>query len=159
LTEAWKARASNAFNLGGLLGAFIAIPLARHLGRRPMYVCYFLYSAVALFLSFGLPLSPPARVFALFFVGVGVYGIFSTYVFYLPELFPTRLRALGSGFCFNIGRLAAALGPFIVGSIAAQAGGDSRMITTTLFWVGMFPLLAALASLRFVVETRGRALQ
>ena len=52
------------------------------------------------------------------------YGIFGAFTFYLPELFPTRLRGTGSGFTYNIGRLFAAVGPFIVGSVAAS-GADS----------------------------------
>jgi len=124
LIEAWKAKASNAFNFGGLLGSLAAIPLARRLGRRPMFVAYFLYSAAALFATFGLDLEPQARLRMLYLVGAGVYGVFGTFSFYLPELFPARLRATGAGFCYNIGRVFAAVGPFIVGSISAASGGS-----------------------------------
>lgn len=156
--EAWKARASNAFNLGGLLGCLVAIPLARLAGRRAMYVAYYLASTLAIGSVFGLSWTPEQRMQGLFFVGLPVYGIFSLYVFYLPELFPTRLRALGSGFAFNIGRLIAAAGPFAVGMVAARAGGASAVIIDTLLWVGAVPLIAAVVSFFWVVETRGRAL-
>ena len=159
LAETWKARASNAFNIGGLLGSFAAIALARVLGRRPMFVTYFLYSAVMLFLSFGLDLAPATRLAMLFFVGAGVYGVFGTFPFYLPELFPARLRATGSGFCYNIGRLLAAGGPLFVGMVSARAGGSSAVLSNTLFWVGVIPLLAAVGAKYFIVETRGRPLQ
>jgi MFS family permease len=158
LVEAWKARASNAFNLGGLLGCLAAIPLASRFGRRPMFVSYFLASAASIALVFGLPLSPSQRIAGLFLVGLPVYGVFSCYVFYLPELFPTRLRALGAGFSFNIGRVLAAVGPFIVGSVAARAGGASQVVVDTLLWVALVPLLAALLSWRWVIETRDRRL-
>jgi MFS family permease len=123
-----------------------------------MFVSYFLASAVSIVLVFGLPLSPSQRIAGLFLVGLPVYGVFSCYVFYLPELFPTRLRALGAGFSFNIGRVLAAVGPFIVGSVAARAGGASQVIVDTLLWVALVPLLAAILSLRWVVETRDRRL-
>jgi MFS family permease len=158
LVEAWKARASNAFNLGGLLGCFAAIPLAMRFGRKPMFLSYFLAAAAAIGVVFGLPWSPSQRIMGLFVVGLPVYGVFSTYVFYLPELFPTRLRGMGAGFSFNIGRLLAAAGPFAVGAIAARAGGNSQVIMDTLLWVGLVPLAAALLSLRWVVETRNRPL-
>ncbi len=158
VAEAWKAQASNAFNLGGLVGAFAAIPLAKRLGRRPMFMAYFGWSALSLFATFGLPLTPGTRLAMLFVVGLGVYGVFSAFVFYLPELFPTRLRGLASGFCYNIGRVVAAAGPFVVGTVAAAAGGSSAVIVDTLFWVGVFPLAAALAARWLVVETRGRLL-
>jgi MFS family permease len=159
LAEKWKGLASNAFNFGGLLGTFPAIVLGRRLGRRPMYVVYFLYSAVLLFVTFGLDLAPPTRLAMLFFVGAGVFGVFGTFPFYLPELFPARLRATGSGFCFNIGRLVAAGGPLFVGMISARAGGSSAVLSDTLVWVGVVPLIAALCAKYFIVETRDRPLQ
>jgi MFS family permease len=158
LAEAWKSNASNAFNLGGLLGALAAIPLAKYWGRRPAFIAYFLWSAAAIVLTFGLPWPPETRLALLFVVGLGVYGVFSALVFYLPELFPTRVRGLASGFCYNIGRVIAAFGPFAVGAIAAGAGGSSTVITQTVVWVAAVPLVAALLATRWVVETRGRPL-
>jgi hypothetical protein len=158
LSEAWKSQASNSFNLGGLVGALAAIPLARLMGRRTMFVTYFAYSAVLLFVTFGLDLEPAMRVKLLFAVGMGVYGVFSTFVFYLPELFPPRLRATGSGLCYNIGRIVAALGPTAVGLISAAAGGSSDVIVRTMFWLGVFPLITALAARFIIIETRGRPL-
>ncbi len=158
LAEAWKSQASNGFNLGGLVGALAAIPLARVMGRRTMFVTYFLYSAILLFVTFGLDLAPDARLNLLFAVGMGVYGVFSTFVFYLPELFPARLRATGSGLCYNIGRVVAALGPTVVGLISAAAGASSDVIVHTMFWVGVIPLITALTAPFLIVETRGRSL-
>jgi len=158
LAELWKAKASNGFNLGGLVGAFAAVPLARLLGRRRMFMVYFLFSAGALFSTFGLDLAPQARLLMLYAVGAGVFGVFGTFPFYLPELFPTRLRATGAGLCYNIGRVLAAAGPFVVGVISASAGGSSAVIIHTLFWVGLIPLVAALSAPFLVVETRGTSL-
>jgi hypothetical protein len=42
-------------------------------------------------------------------------GIFSGFPIYLPESYPTRIRATGAGFCFNIGRVLASMGPFVTG--------------------------------------------
>jgi MFS family permease len=158
LSEAWKSQASNRFNFGGLLGALAAIPLAYVMGRRPMFVGYFLYSAVMLFITFGMDLSAEARMWMLFFVGIGVYGVFSPFVFYLPELFPSRLRAMGSGLAYNFGRIIAAAGPSIVGMISAASGGSSDIIIRTMFWLGVIPLIMALAAKFLMVETRGQPL-
>ena len=158
MSEVWKREASNGFNLGGLIGALAAIPLARVMGRRGMFVSYFFYSAVVLFATFGLDFSPAVRLRLLFAVGVGIYGVFSTFVFYLPELFQPRLRAMGSGLCYNIGRVVAALGPTVVGLVSAAAGGSSEVIVRTLFWLGVFPLITALTARWLIVETRGRTL-
>ena len=158
LAATWQAHAANAFNLGGLLGAFAAVPLARGLGRRPMFMAYFLFSALALLLTFGLQLTAQTRLAMLFMVGAGVYGIFGAFTFYLPELFPARLRATGAGFCYNIGRILAAAGPFVVGLVSAMAGGSSAALMRVLFWLALVPLTAALVAPLAIVETRGRTL-
>jgi hypothetical protein len=158
LAESWKSQASNAFNFGGLAGTFAAIPLARLLSRRAMYMTYFIFSALALSVAFGLDLAPEARIDTLFFVGMGVYGIFVTHVFYLPELFPTRLRGTGAGATYNIGRVIAATGPILVGSVSAAAGGSSAVILQALLWVAIVPLAAAIMAPLAIVETRGREL-
>jgi MFS family permease len=134
------------------------MPLARALGRRPMILAYFLFSALAMFATFGLPLAPGMRLAMLFTVGAGVFGIFGVFTFYLPELFPARLRATGAGFCYNTGRVLAAGGPFVVGLLSATAGGSSAAIVRILFWFALVPLGAALVTRFLVVETRGRAL-
>jgi len=158
LAAAWQAHASNAFSLGGLVGALFAIPLAWRLGRRSMFALYFLFSALALFVAFGAPLAPAARIAMLFAVGAGVYGVFGAFTFYLPELFPARLRATGAGFCYNGGRVLAAGGPLVVGALSAAAGGSSAAIVRILFWLGVVPLLAAVVARLGIVESRGRTL-
>ena len=117
-----------------------------------MFAGYFTLSAVAIFLTFGVKMPAEARVLAYFFNGLLIFGVAGAFTYYLPELFPTRLRATGAGFCFNIGRVLAAIGPLQIGVIAAQG----RAIET-LFYVGFVPL-AALLLLPWMVETKGRRL-
>jgi MFS family permease len=153
LTEEWKFRATFWFNLGGLIGTVLTIPFAKGFGRRTMFAGYFVLSALSIFLTFGIDVPAESRVYFYFLIGLFVFGVAGSFTFYLPELFPTRLRASGAGFCFNIGRILAAAGPFVVGSIAAQG----RAIET-LFYVGFIPL-AALLVLPFALETKGQALR
>ena len=157
LIESWKTQATTFFNIGGLIGTLLTIPIAKKLGRRPMFAIYFAGSAVALMSTFGLDLEPQTRLYMYFFVGLTVFGIFGSFTFYLPELFPTRLRATGSGFCYNIGRVIAAGGPFLVGSIAAAGAGDPSVVLRTLFMVGFVPVVGLLL-MRWVIETRGQAM-
>jgi MFS family permease len=157
LGESWKAIATNSFNLGGLLGTLFTVPLAKHVGRRPMYAAYFLTSGLAVMATFGLPLANEARLYMYFFIGLTVFGVFGSFTYYLPELFPTRLRGTGAGFCYNAGRTIAALGPFLVGGIAGRGAAALDTALAVLFWVGAVPI-AGLLLLPFVVETRGRAL-
>ena len=142
-----------AFNVGGLLGTLLTIPIAKRLGRRPMFALYFGLSALAFFTTFGLDMAPQARLMMLFVIGVPVFGVFGAFPYYLPELFPTRLRATGSGFSYNIGRVLASAGPFAVGAIAARGTA-----TQTLFYVGIAPLVGLLLS-PIIIETRGGTLR
>ena len=153
--EDWKAIATYSFNWGGLLGTLLTIPAAKYLGRRVMFGVYFVLSAAALFATFGLDLAPETRLHFYFFIGLSVFGVFGSFTYYLPELFPTRLRATGAGFCYNFGRIFAAAGPFIVGTVAARG---TYGILHTLFWVGVVPLVGLLF-LPLVIETKGRTLR
>jgi len=154
LSEHWKALATNYFNLGGLLGTLLTVPAAKHVGRKPMFALYFGGSALSLFATFGLDLPPETRLALYFLIGLTVFGVFGSFTYYLPELFPTRMRATGAGFCYNIGRIIAAVGPIVVGIVAAQ-GPQSTF--RALFAVGFAPILG-LVLLPWVIETRGREL-
>jgi hypothetical protein len=137
------------------LGTLLTIPLAKYLGRRTMYAIYVSCSAAALMATFGLDLPADTRLYMYFFIGLTVFGVFGSFTFYLPELFPTRLRSTGSGFCYNIGRVVTAGGVFLVGAIAQSAKGDPEIIVRTMCMIGFVPLVGLLL-LHWVIETRGR---
>jgi MFS family permease len=149
---AWRADATNWFNVGGLLGTLLTIPVSKILGRKMMFAIYFLASSAAIMAAFGLPLAPHQRLFMYFPIGLTIFGVFGSFTYYLPELFPTRLRGTGAGFCYNAGRIIASIGPFLVGTSAAKSAA-----TTVLFWVGVVPLFGLLV-LPWVTETKGRNL-
>jgi MFS family permease len=154
LVEGWKKIATNCFNWGGLFGTLLTIPAAKYLGRKVMFGLYFAASGAAILATFGLDLAPETRLVMYFFIGLTIFGVLGSFTYYLPELFPTRLRGTGSGFCYNIGRVLAAAGPLLVGSIAARGTGSA---IHALFWVGFVPL-AGLLLLPWVIETKGRTL-
>jgi len=145
--------ATTAFNLGGLLGTLLTVPIALHAGRRTMFLGYFLASAAAIFVTFGLEHAPETRLYLMFTVGLTVFGVFGSFTFYLPELFPTRLRGTGSGFCYNAGRILTAAFPFAVGWIL-KSGQDPLSVLT---YVACVPLIGVgLVLLKVTVETRGK---
>jgi MFS family permease len=153
LVENWKLKANLYFNFGGLVGTLMVIPLARVLSRRMLFALYMACSSVAMLASFGIDMAPETRLMMYFVVGVPVFGIFGAFPFYLPELFPTRVRTTGSGFCYNIGRLVAAIGPFLVGTVAAKGAA-----LQAIFYVGFVPLLGLLFA-PFYIETRHKTLE
>ena len=76
------------------------------------------------------------------------------YAVYFPELFPTHLRATGTSFCFNGGRVVAVPVLFFSGWLKSQEGMDLRIAITSLavlFLLGIFFML-------FLPETRGTEL-
>ena len=155
--QQWIKTATNSFNLGGLIGTLLTVPAAKCLGRKKMFFIYFLLSAAAIMAAFGLNLEPHTRLYMYFPIGLTVFGVFGSFTYYLPELFPTRLRGTGAGFTYNVGRLIAAAGPFLVGSIAARGTNALESAMDVLFWVGCVPLVGLL-TLPFVIETKDREL-
>jgi MFS family permease len=138
------------FNAGGLLGTVATIPLAR-LGRRRMFALYFAGAAASIWATFALDWDPAVRMRGMFFIGLTVFGVVGAFSFYLPELFPVRLRGTGSGFCFNTGRYLAAAGPFVVGLALGAAPTPMHAIR----WVAILPLVGLLLSF-WIVETVDR---
>jgi MFS family permease len=68
-------------------------------------------------------------------------GVFGLFTMYLPPLFPTLLRTTGAGFCYNVGRIAAAVASVVFGWLAPV--GDFR---TALLWSGALGFAATIAS-------------
>jgi len=70
-----------------------------------------------------------------------------------PELYPTRLRATGAGFCFNAGRVLASASPFLTGWLVTELGSFGRAASTValVYLVGLVVLI-------FAPETRGKPL-
>jgi len=152
LIEHWKVIATMAFNIGGLVGTLLTIPIAKRLGRRLLFGLYFGASAVAFLTIFGLDMPAQTRLSMFFVIGMPVFGIFGAFPYYLPELYPTRVRATGAGFCYNIGRVLASVGPFLVGAAAAH-----NTAMQSIFYVGFVPLVALLF-VPWIIETRGQPL-
>jgi cyanate permease len=103
--------------------------------------------------AFLTPRSYQAVLVLLPFLGFFNNGIFSGFAIYLPELYPTAIRATGAGFCFNAGRLVAASGPFVTGYLVSVLGSFGRAASSIalIYLVGLLILL-------FAPETRGRPL-
>lgn len=156
--QQWIKTATNSFNVGGLLGTVFTVPIAKLLGRKKMFLIFYLGSAAAIIGAFGLNMDPHTRLYMYFPIGLTVWGVFGSFTYYLPELFPTRLRGTGAGFTYNIGRIVAAAGPFLVGSIASRGADALDTAMAVLLWVAVVPIVGVLL-LPLVIETRGKLLE
>jgi MFS family permease len=157
--ETWKTAITYAFNAGGLIGTLLTIPAAKYLGRKWMFGIYFALSSASLILAFGSKVPAELQLWSwlYFAIGLTVFGIFGAFTYYLPELFPTRLRGTGSGFCYNAGRLITAIGPFVLGTISSKSDNPLQTAIQLLFIVGFIPLIG-IAIMPLVIETKNRKL-
>lgn len=145
--------ATMMLNVGALVGYLSFGPLAERLGRRAVFGLMCLGSLVLLPLTFLTPRTYAQVLLLLPLLGFFNNGIFSGFPIYLPELYPTRLRATGAGFCFNAGRVLASTGPFLTGWLVTVLGGFGRAASAIALIY-----LVGLCLLPFAPETRGRPL-
>ncbi len=127
----YKAATQGWWALGATLGSFAGAQLASWLGRRFSYALISIATVTITIAMFQLttPLTPSFHpiVFAQGFVATLFFGWLALY---LPELFPTRVRATGSGLAYNSGRFATAAGVLAAGFLFSALGGDYPKVGT-----------------------------
>jgi len=145
--------ATMLLNVGSLAGYLCFGPLADRVGRRPVFALMCLGSLVLLPVTFLTPRTYGQVLLLLPLLGFFNNGIFSGFPIYLPELYPTRIRGTGAGFCFNIGRVLASAGPFLTGYLVTVLGsfGRAASAVAAIYVVGLLIL-------PFARETKGQPL-
>ncbi len=146
--------ATMSLNAGAILGYLICPLFAERLGRRGAFLVMMLGSAAMLPATFLFPNSYSGVMLLLPALGFFSNGIFSCFPIYLPEIYPTRMRATGAGFCFNAGRALAAAGPFLTGYLVGYLGTFARAASSiaVMYLVGLVILL-------FARETKGEVMR
>ncbi len=125
-----------------IIGNFAAGALARWIGYRLAIAFMFAGFLVTFLLTF-IPHHQYTDLSRIWFPAIGFWsGVFGLFTMFLPPLFPTLLRTTGAGFCYNIGRVAAAVGTIFSGDITA--GGNFQR---TLLYVGLLFIPATLSAL------------
>ena len=94
-------------------------------------------------------------------LGFATLSVFGGYAIYLPELYPTRLRSTGTGFCYNVARYLTAIGVFTLGGLTLlytwlgwsdeQSFRAAAMTVASIYVVGLIVL-------PFAPETKGQPL-
>jgi MFS family permease len=127
--------------------------LADRIGRRNLFLTFSLGAIAVVLIYTQIPLTNELLWFLGFPLGFFASGHFSGLGAFLTELYPTRLRGSGQGFCYNFGRGIGALFPFLVGALSKSTSLGNAI---AIFAVAAFCLffLAAFA----LPETRGRVL-
>ena len=140
-----------AMNVGGWLGYVTYGYVSDRFGRRPSFVTYLL-AAACLMLLYGMTESRGLLLLLGPAVGFFSTGYFSGFGAIIAELYPTAVRAVATGFTFNIGRVASALAPLLIGSLAQTRGFGVAFATASAALV-----LGALTWM-YIPETKGKAL-
>ncbi|MGN8111392.1 MFS transporter [Paraburkholderia sp. 22098] len=135
---------------GATLGYLTLIWMLDAFGRR---MSYFIFSSGSLIVSLVLFMTVHDVGGVLWLMpvyGYFVIGAFGTFAAYLPELFPTRVRATGQGFCWNMARALTSIGPIAGNAVVSRFGSfpAASAAVSLLFIVGM-------VSIWFGPETKG----
>jgi MFS family permease len=151
--QQWASYAGMAYNLGAIIGYASFGFLADRFGRKPITMLFF---AMALVLTPVLFLWTQDLGLLLLVAAVNGYfslGQYSWMPVWLPELFPTRIRATAMAFAFNAPRFIAFLGPLLAGSLIVSFGGFgyAATIVASIYVLGF-------AAAPFLPETRGKPL-
>jgi MFS family permease len=149
----WAAYAGMAYTTGSIVGYASFGFLADAFGRKPVTIVYMLLALVLTPLLFLWTRDLNALLFLAFLNAIFSNGQYSWMPVWLPELYPTRMRATAMAFAFNGPRFIAFLGPLFAGTLIVYFGGFgyAATIIATIYVLG-------LAAVMFLPETRGRPL-
>lgn len=132
--------------VSGLVGSIVSGWIVNKIGmRKTMMICFaacFILTAIVFKFNHSVTSTTFAEMGLLaFFFGIS-QGALSVYI---PALFPTKVRASATGFCFNIGRLFTATVVFFIGALVSFLGGygNAVFIFSFIFVIGLIATLFA----------------
>jgi len=139
----------------GLLGTFVCALFIDVVGRRAWFTSAFIAGAVSMLWVWHAGVSTPLQLVVSASVGYFFVSTISIGVYlYMPEIYPTRLRARGVGIATIWATIAGVLGPNLVGYVLSTSG-----IADVFLAIAVLGSLGAVIVALFAVETRGRVLE
>jgi MFS family permease len=105
-------------NFGAFFGIYGFGLVAGRMGRRTAFALAYVLGLIATVAVFGFMKQPSHIYWMIPILGFCTLMVFGGYAIYFPELYPTRLRSTGVGFCYNVARYLAATAPFVLGPLA-----------------------------------------
>jgi MFS family permease len=143
--------AGMTIGLGAIVGCLIAPVIAAVLNRRVAYFLLCLGSFIACQVLFRYFTDYTWGFLAMAFIVGGITAAFYGWMpLYLPELFPTRVRATAQGVAYNFGRIAAGIGA-VTGATGRAGYADIGIVITFIYLLGMVIIW-------FAPETKGKPL-
>ena len=139
-------------DVGAFLGMVTFTAVASLVSRRLAFFFAFLGGMIITAFVFNSLQTATDAYWMLPMMGFAQLALFAGYSIYFPELFPTRLRGTGVGFCYNTVRYLAAPAPILLGYLSvALSFRTAAILMSTVYLVGMVALIWA-------PETKGSAL-
>jgi MFS transporter, SHS family, sialic acid transporter len=140
---------------GAIISTMLAAILSDRFGRRNTYtaLCIATIGAALLFYQTNTAYTN-WFLFTGFLLGGISASFYGFFPLYFPELFPTQVRATGQGFCFNFGRVLAAIGALQTATLTAFFDGSFAKAGSTMcgiYAIGIFIVWLC-------PETKGKAL-
>ena len=150
-----KAQVQFMLSIGAIVGCLLGSWLGHRIGRRPAYFTLCLLSLGSCAYLFRVLDTFDVQ----FMIIAGVVGMVTAAFYgwaplYLPELFPTRVRATGQGLAFNFGRILAAVGALTTGALMVAFGGSYAAACATITLVYVIGMIV----IWFGPETKGKPL-
>ena len=143
------------WSLGGIAGYIGFGFIADLIGRRFAVAFYSVGTIVAgLTLYLVLPTYQPWYPVVLPIFGFFVFGVFSGFAVYLPELFPTQVRSTAVGFCTGSARVVTSFGPLVAGLMVGAFGGSFNKVTAFMTCMAVLSIIAMILGR----ETKGSPL-
>ena len=142
-------------NVAGMAGAVLCAFTIDRVGRRPWFVGALMGGGVTLSVIWAL--SPTTATVLLVLVSLGSFVLSSVAIglnLYTPELYPTRIRAAGTSVGGAWQRVAAFLGPIVVGFLVPNYG-----LGSVFLYFGGLAVLGGVVCLVWAIETKGRVLE
>lgn len=137
---------------GAFLGMLAFTYVASVLSRRLAFGVAFLLGLATTAFVFQSLNSAADAYWMLPMMGFAQMALFAGYSIYFPELFPTRLRGTGVGFCYNTVRYLAAPAPILLGYLSTlMSFRSAAVLMSTIYLVGFIALIWA-------PETKGQGL-
>jgi MFS family permease len=149
----WAGFTGMTFTAGTIVGYVGFGFLADAFGRKPITLVFFAISLVLTPVLFLWTQNLNLLLLDAALLGCFASGQFTWMSTWLPELFPTRMRATGAGFVFNASRIPAACGVFIAGAVIVHFGGYGNAAMT----IALIYILGLVVG-PFLPETRGKPL-
>jgi len=149
----WSAWAGLVTSICGVFG-FVSLGfLADAFGRKPAAMLYYFMSLILTPVVYLWAQDVYGLLFSVAVFGFFTLGIWAWAPIWLPELFPTRMRATAVAFTFNAPRFISCMGPLIAGTLIVSLGGYGPAATI----VGLFYILGLVVA-PFLPETNGKPL-